>query len=278
MTYFSVITITSYEDKQDTRSVFDEANYHEYRETQLESLTGEITYATSDYERSQDSLKALQYNFNFEDLSSLETGAYFADLWESPLHDKDSAQAVLINFFDDYLKLRKYGYVAHFLDAPRYQDLTKQSLKVWDKIERDPIKLLSAFKSYKAMFYYLIPNEIYVESGLRNLTKLLLQTHYELYDDDTKLDKIYTIMTRPRNDKEYLTRYDYFNDLKGFISKNVLTTLQSKANFYSNNPKKITYYGEGEAVWLYSFWARRHKEKNDDEVFQILYEIDNHYQ
>ena len=30
-------------------------------------------------------------------------------------------------------------------------------------------------------------------------------------------------------------------------------------------------------VWAYSFWARRHQEKNADVVFEILKEIKNNY-
>ncbi|MFD2909226.1 hypothetical protein ACFSX9_10860 [Flavobacterium ardleyense] len=276
VSYFIAVSVSAYSDEPETEGYARAVNESEYDETRMVESGDSQTYSESEYTRYQDSIEALNYNLPFEDLSSLKTGAYFADLWENPSDDKDSTLHVLLNVFNDYIILRKEGSVGHFIDAPRDVNLLDATVKVMNKMGNDPVKLASAFKSYRAMIYYLIPEEIYKESGLKNLTELLLQTHYELYDDEKKLDEIYNIMTMPRDDDRHFGRNDYFIDLKGFFSKKIIKSVQSSANF-STYDSILSDYSKGQVVWLYTFWARRYKENNDEEVFQILNEIKEHY-
>ena len=276
ITYFIAVSVGAYSDGPEIEGYARAVNEIEYDEAQVVESGDSQTYSESEYTRYQDSIEALNYNLPFEDLSSLKTGAYFADLWENPSDDKDSTLHVLLNVFNDYIILRKEGSVGHYIDAPRDVNLLDATVKVMNKLGNDPIKLVSAFNSYRTMIYYLIPEEIYKESGLKNLTELLLQTHHELYDDEKKLDEIYNIMTMPYNDELHFGRNDYFIDLKDFFSKKIIKAVQSNANF-STDDSRLSDYSKGQVVWLYTFWARRYKQNNDEEVFQILNEINEHY-
>ena len=271
-------TSVSVEEIYETSVVED--GYHEGDAINMTQDTEEISYEQGYESRYQDSINALKYTFYYEDIDHLPCGAYFADLWDDPLQDSDSTQYVLINYLQDYMNLRKYSDVGSFLDSSTYLKLTPQTQKVFDKIERNPVRLLSAFKSYSPMVYYMIPNEIYEASGLRNLTQLLLQTHKELYKNKAVLEEIYYIMSLTYEDQSHYGRSDYYLDLKSYISNEVLTRLQSDENFYKayGDSNEISSYTKGEAVWLYTFWARRYKEQNDKAVYTILNEIEAHYQ
>ena len=257
-----------------------EEGYYEGDAINMTQDVEEISYEQGYESRYEDSINALKYTFYFEDIDHLQCGAYFADLWDDPLQDRDSTQYVLINYFQEYMNLRKHSDVDYFLDNSNYLKITPQTQKVLDKIERNPVRLLSAFKSYSPIVYYMIPNEIYEESGLKNLTQLLLQTHKELYKNKAVLEEIYYIMNLTYDDQSHYGRSDYYLDLKAYISDEVLTRLQSDENFYKsyNNSNEISSYTKGEAVWLYTFWARRYKEQNDKAVYTILNEIEAHYQ
>lgn len=279
--YFLYVELNFYVDQQEENRVLET---QEYDEIQMVREVGEISYEEEQEIRYQDSINALEYVLYPQNIEDIDCGAYFADIWENPIKDKDSTQFALLNFFNDYLNLRKKNGIGDYVDNishfDSYEKLTSQSIKIMDKIDRNASKLLSSFTSYDKLIYLIITKDVYEESGLKNLTSLLLKTHKELYLDKTKLDKIYYIMTLPHSN-EFRGRSDYFNDLRYYISNDIIAALQSNENFNKPNEnvniQTIDAYTKGEAVWLYSFWARRYKENNDEVVFEILNKIKNHY-
>ncbi|HEU4495874.1 MAG TPA: hypothetical protein VFR70_02370, partial [Flavobacterium sp.] len=68
--------------------------------------------------------------------------------------------------------------------------------------------------------------------------------------------------------------YEYYDSLLPFISDSVLQPLKTSAKTYGTEAE---YNWKLNAVWIYSFWSRRYKEGNIDEVFKILKEIQSQY-
>lgn len=152
---------------------------------------------------------------------------------------------------------------------PNYEKL----LQMRDEINRDPEKMKASFEKYNHLLYSLISPELYKKADFDKITKLLILSHDDIYNSENPekvLAKIYSNMLVPKKKVEYIQFY--YKSISPFIS--------DKSQDYINycNTKHYALTSEDDIVWIYSFWARRDREGNSQEVYNILTQIKEHYE
>jgi hypothetical protein len=142
-----------------------------------------------------------------------------------------------------------------------------------DMVRRNPERMRKAFDCYSSLIYSFLSTEIYSDSNLNKTVDLLIKSHDDLYgteDPDENLNKIYKTMIFGAK-KEFPTYY--YEELSPYISYTALNLIKKNAGEGESD-----YNIKSSAVWIYSFWARRYREKNSDLVYEILKEIKSHYE
>lgn len=228
--------------------------------------------------------ESIYVDFSEIESDNIKTGKYFCDLWENPEDDKDNVSYVIKTYFNKYLFLTKKGSLSALKDSYSMQGFESKDEKVEkvrDKIETKSERIIAAYKSYKDLFYNILSNNVYTNSGLKTGVKSLICTHNDLYKSGNEiknLENISVIMeTRFKHDN--YTAQSYYNLIKPYASDDLFDILQSKSEIIEIDETKSTPSEQTKAlvVWAYSFWARRHSENNDNEIFEILTNIDEHY-
>ncbi len=237
------------------------------------SLVEAYSYLQNDYEYSSETPAYVA-----EEASSVEDGyvefekieipnPYFASLWDDPSKDRYIInEAISSTFygnteseyssFYDIISGYKYNSSPSFQKAQKY-------------LKSHPKELYQIFDSYKELLFYIISPDQYHNSGYAKLCNWLLTVHPLLYQSksskevDETLDAIYNIMNNPNNGS---FTSEYFEPLKPYIHTSVLEKFTDDGSLDKES-----------VVWAYSFWARRHHEKNDVVVCRILNTIRNHY-
>lgn len=128
---------------------------------------------------------------------------------------------------------------------------------LWKNIDRSPANLKSLFNKNKNIAYRLLKNgNSYESSGLKRTIKTLLLSYQEIHNKQELLEDLH---------KRTLTI--------GVLSDTIYNTIESP-----KMTKLISKFRDSEYVsynsWIYSFWMRRHQEKNTEVVYKIIKEFD----
>ncbi|TPG38739.1 hypothetical protein [Flavobacterium pectinovorum] len=191
----------------------------------------------------------------------------------------DGTEDLLRVFLSDFLRLKKGQ---SFMDIRRsihlgsssgqYSEIVRKSKMVRNNYQ----DLEATFENYSPLIYAFVSEKIYFDSNLNLLVDALIKSHDDInaVAVDTEIDsfdKIYGIMTSGTK-KEFPGFY--YDKLKPYVSKGTLELIKKNAdeNGESEYSTQLT------TVWMYSFWARRNKERNLWITYTILEKIKAHYE
>lgn len=219
------------------------------------------------------------YGFNEMSFPEVNINGYFKELFEDSSYDNTKTEDLTKNFLSDFLVLEKdQSFTGIRIAIERGFAYDEEIKKVDEKIRRNPEAIREAFDSYNTLLYAFLSNKIYFDSNLNLIVDALIKTHEDIYETENpheRLTKIYKIMIFGAQ-KEFPNYY--YNEIKPYASENVLSLVSKNAETSSEKDNSnAEYASQLNTVWIYSFWARRHKEKNEDVVFEILKEIKEHY-
>lgn len=129
---------------------------------------------------------------------------------------------------------------------------------LWSKLDRSSESLKYQFDKNKHYAYAFLKQEnLYKSSGIKNITKALITSYEELNGKKKLLEDLYK---RTEN--------------IGVLSDTIYETISSeKVNqlLYDFPDWEYVNYSS----WVYSFWVRRHNEKNAKTVYELIKEFDN---
>lgn len=217
------------------------------------------------------------YSLNEIDFSAIETDGYFEKYYERGTDEKSKSIALLVLFVSKNLNLRDDQYVSEIRRAIMYaqhEDEFSEINEIVEKMGRKPEAIREAFDSYKSLIYAVLSDKIYFDSNLNLIVDALIASYNDISEaenPESSMKQILTIMNRGY--KETFPG-EYFESLKPFMSETVLSPLKQNAQKFESD---FEYNYKMNAVWVYSFWGRRFEEKNHEEVFKILKEIQAHY-
>lgn len=232
---------------------------------------GEGEEAESDY-----------YGFNEMSFPDLETEGYFKNLFNDEKYDDAKVQDLTKLFLSDYLALEKgksFTEIRKAAEKGFYYEIYDEINKVVNKIRRNPKEIRNTFDNYNMLLYAFLSEKNYYDSSLNEMVNMLISSHDDLYNTENpeqSLDKIYKTMIF--GVKKEFPEY-YFDNLSPYASENALSSIRKNADANAEVDEGNPDYNlKLNAVWFYSFWARRYKEKNIDVVYEILKEIKTHYE
>ncbi|PAM92453.1 hypothetical protein B4N84_22325 [Flavobacterium sp. IR1] len=193
----------------------------------------------------------------------------------------NDSQSLFRLFLSKYLKLesdQSFNEVRSAIHVNNYYNSYPDITALDKKLRRDPEALRESFNGYKPLLYAFLSDRIYHESNLDALVNAFIKSHNDIYQSENpeeSLTEIYKIMTTYR--KEEFADYCY-PLLRPYVSEDAFQSIKNEAETHQSRDNYEEGYGaQFSTVWIYSFWARRHKEKNDAVVFDILQEIKEHY-
>ncbi|WP_452222100.1 hypothetical protein [Lacinutrix salivirga] len=129
---------------------------------------------------------------------------------------------------------------------------------LWRTVDRSPENIKYLFDQNKAYAYVLLKTRnSYKASGFERTVKILLKSYEEI-----------------ANDKELLKELNARSNSVGVLSDTIYSKIESqemKALISGFRDSDFVSYTH----WVYSFWARRHKENNAEIVYRIIKEFDN---
>lgn len=217
-----------------------------------------------------------------------------ASLWENPQDDEKIIQDLIIFYIDRILRLDGQGSLADinynnviysyfgvttpeedeellkYVEDKNQHAYISNTIKIKDKIGREPNKILSVFYTYKHLLYKSLSQKNYYKSDLNNYVDILILSYKDIHtNDDPKnvLIKLYNNAILDFYDSDYDTAYTIGNIVSEDYNREY-------RNIYYGNGSKVR---DEDLFWAYTFWARRHKENNVKEVYEILKEVQNHY-
>lgn len=243
------------------------ANTEESEEEYMNRIGGEESESDYDY-----------FGFKKMTFPDIETNEYLKELFDNQKYNDAKVQDIIKIFFTDFLNLSKtqsFNEIRGSVELGLSQDDDYQDIiKINEKIRRNPEGIRKAFDSYNTVIYAFLSEKIYFESNLNLVVEALIKSHEDIYsteDPDGSLSEIYKIMVfgEKKNFPDY-----YYEKLSNYASEEGLSLIRKNAS----RGEEVEYNTQLSTVWIYSFWARRYKEKNSDVVFEILKEIKQHYE
>lgn len=222
------------------------------------------------------------YGFNEMSFPDIETKEYFKELFGDDKYDDSKTQDLLKLFLSRFLDLQNgqsFMEIRSAIERGFFYDEYLEIHSLDKKLRRNPDAIRETFDSYNSLIYAFLSDKIYFESNLNLLVDALVKSHNDIYSTENpeeELNKIYKTMIF--GSKKEFPDY-YYGELSPYASEEVMNLMQKNAerNADSDN-KEVNYSSQFSTVWIYSFWARRHKEKNSDVTFEILQEIKEHYE
>ena len=217
------------------------------------------------------------YAFNEMDFSDVETGGYFGKYYDGGTNENAKSQELLSLFLSKNLDLRDDQYISEIRRAIMYaqhEDEFSEINDIDEQMGRKPEEIRKAFDSYKPLIYAFLNEKIYFDSNLYLIVGALISAHDDIASSgntEETMKKINTIMNMGY--KESFPQ-EYYESLSPYFSERVLNPLKDNAKQFEGD---YEYNYKMNAVWIYSFWGRRFEEKNHEEVFKILQEIQAHY-
>lgn len=220
-------------------------------EDYTESVESEENYEGEDEGESEDVEKEPLEIDKSKLLSSLE---YLMENWfgEKPSH------------------IREFSYARIYISTNLQQgeDDTFYLLNYMENLKDRPKELTAGFDSYKTILYNTVSAETYRSAGFDKVVEKLLLTYEDIGAESEKLNKIYQVMEMDPADESQSTIGAYLPGLEKYCSSYTLRKLKSYKDFSSY---------DSDIVWFYSFWARRNREGNINEIASILKQIKEHY-
>jgi hypothetical protein len=141
-----------------------------------------------------------------------------------------------------------------------------------NNLRNQPKKIVDAFEKYNNLFYNLISKRAYRVSNIDKIIEGLIISYDDLITDDNpyeNMQEIYKIM-------KFQSGYDA--DAKEFYPKiEPYIAIESLTNIEKIRLSSGKQFSDGDVVWFYSFWARRNKEGNINQVFEVISSIKEHY-
>lgn len=135
---------------------------------------------------------------------------------------------------------------------------------LWRRFDRSPenIRNFLSEKNKKFILSFFKKNNLYINSGLKDLVKCLLISYKDIGHNKDLLEKLHkrSESIGVLGDKKYLELAS--PDVKKLLSAN---------NFDDPIVDERTRY-----TWVYSFWVRRNHENNSEVVYQLIKEIDEY--
>ncbi|MBS7232825.1 hypothetical protein KHA90_17540 [Flavobacterium psychroterrae] len=238
-----------------------------YQESEGEG-EGEEPESESDY-----------YGFNEMSFPDIDTKEYFKELFEDQNYDNEKTQDLTKIFLFSFMELEKGQSFMELRSAiERGFAYDEEIKKVDKKIRKNPEAIKETFDTYSPFLYAFLSDKIYVESNLNLIVDALLNSHEDIYETENPeeaLNKIYKTMIFG-SQKEF-PKY-YYDQISPYASEAVLDLVNKNSETDSErNNSNVEYSSQLTTTWIYSFWARRFKEKNNEVVFEILKEIKEHY-
>lgn len=242
------------------------------------SASADTTYVQGDEVADEYELAEKDYySFNEMDFSDIETGGYFEKYYETETSENAKSQELLKLFLSKNLDLRDDQYVSEIRLAIMYaqhEDEFSEINEIDEKMGRKPEAIREAFDSYKSLIYAFLNDKIYFDSNLNLIVDALIASYNDISEAENPESSMKQILTIMNMGYKKTFPGEYFESLKPFMSEEVLLPLKKNARKFESD---FEYNYKLNAVWIYSFWGRRFEEKNHDEVFSVLKEIQAHY-
>jgi hypothetical protein len=144
------------------------------------------------------------------------------------------------------------------------------------RINRSPQSIQSFFDNSKNIIYTTINKEIYIQKDLNLYVETLIHTYEHITAIDgyeKKLDDIfYAVKEQDADESIFCRTPEQYELYEPILNPQIVE------QFFGSHSYHETYGEHADALWFHSFWMRRHREKNAKVVYQILQEIDKHYQ
>lgn len=219
------------------------------------------------------------YGFNEMSFPEIKTNEYFRELFEDQNYDETKINDLAKLFLSSFLELENNKSFAGIRRSIERGFAYHEEINTVDKkIRRNPEAIRRTFDSYNTLFYAFLSKKIYFDSNLNLIVNALLDSHEDIYkteNPEETLNKIYKTMVF--GEKKEFPDY-YYKELNTYASEEFLNTMSKNAETHSDKDENsVTFNSQLNTVWIYSFWARRYKEKNNEVVFEILKEIKEHY-
>lgn len=166
----------------------------------------------------------------------------------------------------------RYSFCNNFIDETNFYDGKYYLTNYINNLRNKPDKIIESFEKYKYFFYNLISERTYKTSNIDKIISGLLLSYNDIYSDEnhnTKLKDIYDIM---KFQKGYdVDAKELYPKIEPFISNETLNSIEE---IRLSSGKQ---FADGDIVWFYSFWARRKKEGNINEVYTIINDMNSYY-
>ena len=226
----------------------------------------------------KDSISTERSPFNLLDNYS-DTKTYFAyDESENIESDENTESYQQNESIEEEIRKEKEANENDF-----FIGISKKTSKIYAKVFDNPVKIEKYFDKYSSIIYSIIDKKIYQESTLESLVKALIITHNDFKKLSTKkkeylFKELHKENEKANQDKPYELRGidELLKILKPSISNETLSKLDrlvKEDEKHNDETYDIEYF----AFWSNSFWIRRYKDGNDEQVFNILKKIESHY-
>jgi hypothetical protein len=148
---------------------------------------------------------------------------------------------------------------------PNYKGIIETLKQYID--DRSPENIINLFNLAKYTIYNLISKATYERTKLNLHVDYLIETYNAITSVEGyehHLNHLYILLS---NKDTVVSTEDTYNELHPIMCKRL-----DKLSQRDESP-----INQDDLVWLHTFWMRRYKDGNVDEVYHILREIQNHY-
>jgi hypothetical protein len=232
--------------------------------------------AGSDGEESDEESDADDYyGFRDMDFLNIKSTGYFKDYFDENYSDTKARNQVRY-LFADFFNLKKgmsLIEIRNEIQMGFYSDEFSEVKETADFLREGSDHLEDSFESYSPILYAFLSKRIYTDSNLNLLVEALIASKEDIdetEDPAATANKIYKTMIF--GTKKSFPDHHY-SQISPYISKRTLSLIKNNAE----RNDESEYSTQAVAVWLYSFWARREHEGNDQEIASILDKIQKHY-
>jgi hypothetical protein len=143
-------------------------------------------------------------------------------------------------------------------------------------IDRSPEQISRLFNSYKNIIYEMIDSNLYRDKHLDLYVKTLVKVYHHLIqmdDYEEQMKRIYNAVEDENKDPDIFGRTsNQFPIYEPVLNEDVIKMFKGTNGMVMNDWGQYT-----DVLWFHSFWLRRYHEGNSEAVFQILQEIEEHY-
>ena len=225
-----------------------------------------------------------------EQVNNKTSNYSLASLWVKPADDKKNILALMNHYINHELPIENKGDLLSLINPVSlyfgvstasdnefsFHFGVKEKMPYWvyafkikDEINRDPDKIKSVFNSYKYLLYNSLCKSVYHQTDVGNLVDLLILTYDDIHSNINSERILKDMYKSALITTNVLNTGDILSDSmssEGYVSDHINT------NFGVSHNDDFS-----PSFWAYTFWARRYKENNMKEIYDILIEVQNHY-